>query len=388
MKKKLLQNLVLLNEASLDSVKLKSEKEIIAKFIEIGVQILGADFAFSFIKNRRKFSLIYKTKSAPYTPAEPRSSGITQRAFESRQPQIVEDVLRQENIRQDAKAAMRSVAVVPISYKEDDYGTLDFCYFKTHRFTQEEITLFKLIGQSTAEAVTIFRLIEEKKEALKVREEFLALAAHELRTPITSIKVSGQYLFSATKDILDEKKREALRIINRQVGRLESLVEEVLFFSRYQNKRIALNLEECDLTELIKDSIKNIKTNIKSHQIEFEGEEDLWVRVDKDKIDQVFSNLVSNAIKYSPQGSSVFISVKEDKNQAVVSIRDQGPGIPQSQQKQIFERYYRGEERNVGGFGLGLFIVKSIVKRHKGKIWVSSKPGSGSNFFFSLPLAS
>ena len=148
--------------------------------------------------------------------------------------------------------------------------------------------------------------------------------------------------------------------------------------------------EECfDLGELVRETVHNLQAATQSHKILIEGEVHVQVSGDRDRIGQVLINLLTNAIKYSPQANKVMVSISKNASQAVVRVQDFGIGIAEAHQQRIFERFYQvGDpvERTFPGLGIGLYIAGEIVKRHKGRIWVESKKGKGSIFIFTLPL--
>lgn len=387
MRATLLEKISFLNETSFESFKLRTEKAIIAKFMEAGIKVLGANFGFSFIRDsgKREFRLAYKTQDTPYQPIKPRRTGITAKAFQSREPQMVSDVLKESLIREDARQTMKAVAVVPISYKEANYGTLDFCFYKVHQFNEEEKILCEFIGRSAAEALTIFRLIRERKKALKDQENFLALASHELKTPITSMKISTQYLLSLKdKGNKDSREKEGLELINQQIIRLTRLVNDLLVFNKSRSKQLEIHPTTFNVHELIVQMLKHLRVLADSRKVIYEGKRDLLVRADKSQIEQVLINIISNAIKYSPSQSKITLSAQKEGNRVIVAINDEGEGIPKELKKQIFNRYFQIRSASPG-FGLGLYITKRLIEQHKGHIWVDSKPGRGSTFYFSLP---
>ena len=166
----LTEKLSQLNTNILDAFNLSTEKDIAEKFIKAGLNILGADFGYCFIKapGEKKFSLIYITPGVDYVPiSKPRKNGIVARAFSTKQPQLIHDVPGTGFIRFDAKSAMESVAVVPITYKNDTYGTLHFAYYEPHNFTEEDKNLYSYLGNSTAQAITINRLYDDLKDFKK-----------------------------------------------------------------------------------------------------------------------------------------------------------------------------------------------------------------------------
>lgn len=225
----------------------------------------------------------------------------------------------------------------------------------------------------------------KRMEAL--HKEFLSSAAHELKTPITVLKLLAQsHLYKARKLGIDSIKASELELVDRELDRVSRLINDMLDSTRFETGKMFMQYEEIDLSELIIKIVKKISIYAKSHNIIIEKIfKNKFVIADRERIEQVLVNLLSNAVKYSPDGEIITVSVVlKDKN-IIVSVRDRGIGIPKSRQKLIFDRYYQVKSKSNIGFGLGLYISKEIIKRHKGKLWVESNVGKGSIFSFSLP---
>lgn len=235
----------------------------------------------------------------------------------------------------------------------------------------------------------IVRDITERKESEKRKDEFISIASHELKTPITSLKGFTQILLSQIEKRDFEKFKFYLLRINDQINHLTQLSNDLLDVTRIQAGKLDLNREKFDLGELIKETIGDLQTGSGGHKIVYEGGTKNIVTADQNRIGQVLINLLANAIKYSPGQKQVIVRVKKDGNFMMVSVQDFGIGIVKEDQKQIFESFFRAGNTTGGkfsGLGLGLHICYKIIQRHGGKIWVESEEGKGSTFFFTLPL--
>lgn len=236
--------------------------------------------------------------------------------------------------------------------------------------------------------------IQKIKEEEKRRESFLQLVSHELKTPITSIKGYVQLLLSMLeneKNVTLESLplRKSLSRIDDQVGRLTRLISEMLDLSRIEENKLDLKKQIFSLNEIVSNTIQDIRSTRTEHRILLKDDFDCHISADQDRIGQVIINLVTNAIKYSPDNKEIEVSIFEtaDKN-AAVSIKDKGIGIAPVDQKEIFKRFHRVSGRNeetYSGLGIGLFLTSEIIDRHGGSITVESKLGEGSNFTFILP---
>lgn len=234
----------------------------------------------------------------------------------------------------------------------------------------------------------IYRDNTEKKRLEELKKEFLSLAAHELKTPITTLKLISQAHIAKYKRYgLDQIKLAELEIIDRELERLTQLINDILDDTRIEKGKLYLKFEQTNLDKLIITVIKKMTVLSHHHEIIFQRPtKKISVIIDQQRIEQVLVNLLANAMKYSNLGSKIELGAKIEKGKVLVWVRDQGLGISKSAQQRIFDRFYQVEEKESRGFGLGLYITKQIVEQHKGKIWVESVIGKGSTFYFSLPI--
>lgn len=233
--------------------------------------------------------------------------------------------------------------------------------------------------------VSAFRRLE------RMRSEFVANVSHELKTPIAAVKgFSETLLAGAVKD--EEIAMSFLQIIYDESERLNRLIGDILELSKIESRRTALMLTPVELTEFLKHTVQILEVSAqkKNIDIRFEMEEELYIEGDEDRLRQIFVNLLSNAINYTPEDGKVTIKVHEKNSDLVaISISDTGVGIPEKDLPRIFERFYRVDKarsRNSGGTGLGLSIVKHLIDMHKGNITVTSTVGKGSTFVIELPI--
>lgn len=276
---------------------------------------------------------------------------------------------------------------------------------KGQAFSTREFINKKKSGEEFQVHSTYFPIIKDGKPAYYVqmshdisrqveferqKDAFIGIASHELKTPITTLFAYAQILQKRLAQKDDEKDLTLLSHIIQETKRLTNLIDDLLNVSRLESGKMALQPEVFDLTPLVQQVVNNIGNTTETHKIKIEGSTQKDVIGDKDKIDQVITNLLTNAVKYSPQADTVIVRLLNDRHHAFVSVQDFGFGIAEEDQPHIFKRFYRTknkDERKIKGFGLGLYITSEIVKKHKGKIWVESKIDKGSTFYFSLPLA-
>lgn len=229
---------------------------------------------------------------------------------------------------------------------------------------------------------------EQLQELIRYKDEFMAMASHELKTPLTVILANLQIL-----QLMMEKDPN-VKFVNKiikQSLKLSDLITRLLNVSKIQSGKLELNLSVFDLDALIKEVIGVIQQTTRSHRLiykSYKGESS--VHADREKIEQVIVNLLSNAIKYMPREGDINIKLQKKGGKLIISVKDRGVGIPERDLENIFQRFYRvsGVPSSYSGSGIGLYVSAEIVKMHHGKIWAESQIGSGSVFHFSIPLTS
>ena len=240
------------------------------------------------------------------------------------------------------------------------------------------------------------RANQELHESNEVKDQFISMASHELKTPITTIRGQAQVMLrrlSKKKEIPQEfvDVRTALERIDAQTYRLSSLVDDLLDLGSIRAGKIELRPGQCDLREVCRSAVDEQQL-LTERLIDVELPADpVMLEGDSERLGQVVTNLVSNAIKYSPDESHVKVSVVKQENTARLAVQDYGQGISKEQQDRVFETFYRApdaESSEKRGWGLGLAICKDIVERHGGRIWCESCKGEGSTFYVELPLHS
>jgi PAS domain S-box-containing protein len=230
---------------------------------------------------------------------------------------------------------------------------------------------------------------EKLKELDEMRDDFLGAVTHELRTPLTSIIGALDLLLDAD---IPEEQRDLLSIAEKESERLDSLISELLSIAKTEGKISELNLERLSLREVINDAVKEMKIHAKKRQVSIRRQiqKDLPpVIADREQLKRVLTNLLGNAVKFNKKGGRINIRAKYKDDHTEISVEDTGMGIPEEDLSRVFSKFYRvttGEAQRYPGYGLGLSIVKSIVERHGGKIWVESTLGKGSRFTFTLPV--
>jgi len=235
---------------------------------------------------------------------------------------------------------------------------------------------------------TIISDITREKIMEARKDDFVNIASHELKTPVTSLKL---YLSFLEKQIstTHPKANTSIKGIRHQINRLQQIINDLLDVSRLQTGKLSYKFEIFSFTNLIQETVQSFQETHPNRRFHFTFTKDYQVYADPFRLYQVLSNLLSNAIKYSPSNSDIYLDLESQNQEVVFSITDQGIGIDNRHQKAIFDRLYQvhdSMEQTFPGFGMGLYISKKIIKRHHGDIWVDSQKGSGSTFYIRLPL--
>jgi PAS domain S-box-containing protein len=235
----------------------------------------------------------------------------------------------------------------------------------------------------------IARDITQQIELERHKDEFIGLASHELKTPVTSLKLYAQSLYKHSISHPDPKTQDYVSKINYQIDRLIELIRNMLDVTKLEANKIQLNFEVFDINRLISETISLVQTATSKHKLVIKGKSPLPVVADRERISQVLTNLLINAVKYSPDADQIITSVQPGSKSVLISVQDFGRGIPKSDHQMIFNRFYRvdtTDSNKLPGIGLGLYISNEIIKRHKSHIKVDSTPGQGSTFSFKLQL--
>ncbi|HLG69533.1 MAG TPA: ATP-binding protein [Chloroflexota bacterium] len=260
------------------------------------------------------------------------------------------------------------------------------------RFVRRVISPVIGDGAPLSGLVVVYQDITDQKEVEQLKDDFLSIASHELKTPLTSIMGYTQLLSRRlSHDARRSGSEDVIDVIENQCRKMKRLVEDLLDVSRIERGSLETTHTKVDLAALVDVVLSKFTGTSQQHEFEvLTPEASVTVWGDEDRLDQVLSNLVSNAIKYSPDGGKVQVRVQRNGENAEVAVRDWGIGIPEDQQARIFSRFYQGEaavrSRRFGGMGLGLFISKAIIDEMGGTISVDSTVGKGSTFRFTLPL--
>jgi signal transduction histidine kinase len=282
---------------------------------------------------------------------------------------------------------------VPLTARGRTLGAVAFILTQhNHHYTAEDVMLAEEVAQRAALALDNARLYQEARDAIALRDQFLSIAAHELKTPLTVLLGNAQAIErrAIRQGHLPERELRAVHVIHEQAKRLNKMIAALLDISRLEQGRLSIERARFDLHTLVKRVVDEVQPGLMVHMLEYLAlDESMVVEGDELRLEQVLQNLIGNAVKYSFQGGVVQVQVAPRDNRASITVPDQGMGIPAEDIPHLFERFYRAsniDEGRITGMGIGLYIVKEIVTLHGGSVEVESALGKGSTFTVCLPL--
>jgi signal transduction histidine kinase len=283
---------------------------------------------------------------------------------------------------------------LPLHLETEPTGALVFIRFGGPVYEQDQIRLAEFIAGHVAQLLGHDRLVQQisgleaDRKLDRLQEDFIAMVSHELLTPLGFIKGYATTLLREDTTWDDETRREFLTIIDEEADRLRDLIENLMDSSRLQAGTLRMSHQLLRLDAFLKDVVLRSTSRHDTLKVKLELETpEVKISVDPTRLAQVFDNLLTNASKYAP-GSEVVIRLVQDAECALITVRDNGPGIAPEHLELLFKRFYRvpTKEANVRGTGLGLFICRQIIRAHGGQIWAESTLGEGTSFFIKLPL--
>jgi signal transduction histidine kinase len=378
-------------------------QEILQQVTDVTTLVTGAAFGAFFYNKLDELGesyMLYTLSGAPKEAFEkfgmPRNTEVFAATFNGEATVRVDDITKDPRYGKNPPyygmpkghlPVVSYLAVPVISKAGPVIGGLFYGHPEAGVFTSHHERLVESVAKQAAIALENATLYEEIQKLNAKKDDFIGLASHELKTPVTSL--SG-YLQIISRRLPDsDVNKSFIDKALSQINKLSALISDLLDVSKIETGQLPLSFTGFDLLVLIKEVIEIMQYSANGHRIVLDTSIDkLIVNADRQRIEQVIINLLSNAIKYSPGGNLVNVSVSANDNKALVAVQDFGLGITPDQQERIFNRFYRVEDMaaHISGLGIGLFISREIINRHKGKLWVESEQDKGSVFFFEIPV--
>lgn len=378
-------------------------QSILQKVTDATTQLCGAQFGAFFhnlVNEQGESYMLFTLSGAPREAFEkfgmPRNTAVFHPTFSGEGTVRVDDITKDPRYGKNAphfgKPAghlpVISYLAVPVRAKSGEViGGLFFGHEQPARFTKEHEQLVLAVAAQAAVALDNAKLYEDIKQLNEKKDEFIGLASHELKTPVTSLK--GYLQIIARNLSSDDKSKPLANRALQQVGKLTTLISDLLDVTKIQTGKLPFTYANFDVIKLLSDLREILQQTEPSHQLVLNlPVEELIIHADSQRIEQVIINLITNAVKYSPKANQVIVTATVIDNKLKVSVQDFGIGIQPDQLERVFSRFYRVENlaSHMSGLGIGLYISHEIVSRHQGKLWVESTYGQGSTFYFELPI--
>jgi len=308
-----------------------------------------------------------------------------------RMPALPDDAFAAADLAFVRQLGIRGALSVPLALGARRLGTLTFCTTGERLQRDGDTAVAEELGRRSAFAIEHARLYEHARQAVALREQTLAIVTHDLRSPLSTIVMAASML--SDEDLMAGNPRSrvlAAEKIQLAADRMDRLLGDLLDFASIEAGRPSMRTKVCEVDAILNEAIVSFEPIANKQRVRLFGATRTGmpaILCDRDRILQVFGNLLGNAIKCTPAGGSVYLRVKREARDVVFSVSDTGPGISVTHQKRLFERYWRSPDAGYKGTGLGLAIARGLVEAHQGRLWVFSKLGHGATFYFSIPMA-
>ena len=309
-------------------------------------------------------------------------------------PEILDSMLREMAQDEDHLATLRAAQItasitVPLKTGDQTFGALSFVSAGSGaKYGPGDLALAEELGRRVATAIDNARLYSQAQAAIKARDDVLGIVAHDLRNPVGTIRMTAELL--SELEMPDEKRKKNYAIIRRAADRMNSLIQDLLDVSSIEAGRLSIRPNVVEI-EPILDELRDMfhsQTEARLQTLDVHYPAALpRINADRDRVLQLFGNLLGNAVKFTPEGGRIAVSVAPEREVVRFTVADTGRGIAEEELPHVFDRFWQSRQTKRGGAGLGLAITKGIVEAHRGEIAVSSAPGVGTEFTFTLPCA-
>jgi signal transduction histidine kinase len=349
--------------------------------VEEAKKLIKAKYGTIILFQNNNLKRVYASSPLIYE-VTPRKKGKTFKVYKNQEPYLLSQKKLFQLHPEFKKLNVGSDMGVPLTFSNKTYGVLSLFSYEKTPFTNDDLAILQLFSSVASLAIRNMQLYSDIKKSLADRDLFIALAAHELKTPLTSISIYSQLL-------LQREVGTNIKIkLFTEVTRLKNLINELLQINQIKTGQLQFIFQKCDFSSVIENAITVFK-NMHDHPIKFKKlvkTKYTYINGDFDKLLQVITNLLNNAAKFSSPTSPITISLAYHESSYILSIADKGVGMQKKELLKIFDQFYKGSSQQTPGLGLGLFLVKNIIDYHKGKIHVTSKLHKGTTFSIALPM--
>ncbi len=362
-----------------------STEETYSIIVEEAKKLVNAENASMFLEQEGLLERVYATDPR-FMEIKIRPEGHTFTAFKHKKAYVRTIKIVGKIHPELKKIGVKSVIFIPLSYKNKSIGVLTVQAHDDQKFSNKELNILKLFGSMASLSIRKTQLYEETKKALDTRDLFISMASHELRTPLTAISGYIQLLRArlAKSDTTESRWVEQLYW---ECIRMTNLVKELLEINRIRSGQLNYEWKECSIKEIVERAVTNFRFSYPDREIVIKDELDSHkakVIGDFDKILQVITNLIDNAIKFSSEDTPITLKLTYKNKYLILLVEDEGIGISSKDKKKMFDGFFRGNNHQREGMGLGLFLAKDIISRHHGNIGIHSKKG-GTTIEVKLP---
>ncbi len=374
-----------INQSALKFLEPLSLEATCSAIVEEAVKLVKAEYGSIYLSQSSSLEKVYSSFSG-LAKIKPRKGGYTYKALREKRAFVLDTEGVVSSHPEIKSLGIKSTIFIPLFNTNKTVGVLSVDSKKEEHFSAEELGILKLFGSMASLAIRKAQLFESIEQALEIRDRFIALAAHELRTPITTISGYSQLLKSklGNKGTPESKWSEEM---TWEVFRLTQLVNELLEVNKIKTGQLDFLWKECRLKGILHRAESLFQVTYSNRQLSLDDDlgGDDFVVGDYDKLLQVIMNVLDNAAKFSPSEKVIYLSAKDGGNYFIIQIKDHGKGIDKSEMGRIFEGFYKGIDNYKGGMGLGLLLTKFIVDSHHGLINLNSEINKGTTVEIKLP---
>lgn len=363
--------------------------ETYAIVVQEAIRLVNGDAGRIVLEEDGEFKIVYTSAPIAELPKVVRKKGWIYTSFTKHQAFLVTREQIAAVYPDIAELGIQSGLLIPLSFRGKAIGVLAVESYKPETFTTKELEILKLFGSIVTLRIKNVQLYFEMKKSLENRDLFISLAAHELRTPITTIYGYSQLLYEKTKNKNSVESRW-ISSLHAESYRLTLLIKDLLEINHIRAGNLNYSLKECSLREVVERAVDNFRFNSPKKEVILNdnlGKRKDVIVGDFDKLLQVIINLLDNASKFSSEETPIIVNLDSRLRNLIIQVKDQGQGIPKKDLPKIFEGFYKGKDTTNEGMGLGLYLCKNIIEEHRGDIHLHSKVGKGTIAEIQLPRA-